>query len=520
MRFKILFISLLLTEMAFGQMQDLKNLAEGELVYSSMLYDSNDDLYGYFYLYKRDVDEVHKTMEYVLLDKNLNKVSNNTFVNNSYKESKSSYIGTKCRYIDCNLMGDNVILTNYYYYIPTIGSDYPVPLSTAFQIISLKDKTISKEMKYQDGVFSDLPEDVSLLKKENKNVDTKYLVQTIDNDSLTGFFISQVNTDGLEYKEKDIRFYNENRELLWTYEYNPNGNYSNLTTCKVIAVKESNIYLQEIKYVERYASEEKIVLLDLKTGVKKYETVVEDKNSKYNHTIKAKEIDGKLLITGNYSTFKKHYFFRLSENLGYYKLVLDENGKEISRQYSKWSDFATAIKVNKKGRVDSDYRLNTKSVLIFKEGAISIITEKYKPSGNSLWFVPFINMFTAYNEETTDMVLINFNEKFQLKSVYTARKDLSVYDNNDYLFSQYINNEEGCVFFFKDLTKNPETEKTQWVLGINSFIKGVFTEEKIPIYSKRKYLIDPLPAKEGYIMLREYNEKEKYNQVRLEKLNF
>ncbi len=36
---------------------------------------------------------------------------------------------------------------------------------------------------------------------------------------------------------------------------------------------------------------------------------------------------------------------------------------------------------------------------------------------------------------------------------------------------------------------------------------------------KEKYSIDPFPAKEGYIMLREYNEKDKYNQIRLEKIN-
>ncbi|MDP4276616.1 MAG: hypothetical protein Q8914_03180 [Bacteroidota bacterium] len=520
MKLKILFVSLLYATMAFGQMQDLKNLAEGELVYSSILYDSSDNLYGYFYLYKRDVDKLHKTMEYVLLDKNLNKVSNNTFVNNSYNESKSDYIGTKCRYLDCNLMGDNILLTDFYYYVPLIGNDAMVPLATAFQIISLKDNTVSKEIKYQDGVFSDLPDEFNLLKKENKKLDTKYLVQTIDNDSLTGFFISQVNTDGFDYKEKDISFYNENRELLWTYEYNPNGTPKNLTTCKVIAIKNNNIYLEEIKYENWYASEDKIVLLDLKTGKKKYETVVEDKNSKYNHTIRAKEVDGKLIITGNYCPFKNHYFFRLKDNLGYYKLVLDENGKEVSRQYSKWSDFASSIKVNKKGRVKNNYRLNTKSTLIFKDGAISVITEKYKPSSNPLWFMPLIGMFTAQDEKTTDMVLINFDEQFQLKSVKTVKKDLSVIENNDYLFSQYIDNEKGGVFFFKDFTKDPETGKQQWMLGINSFINGVLTEEKIPIYSKRKYLIDPLPAKEGYVMLREYNEKEKYNQIRLEKLNF
>jgi hypothetical protein len=506
--------------LAFGQMQDLMKLAEGQLVYSSMLYDANDDLYGYFYLYKRDVDAVHKTMEYVLLDKNLNKVANNTFVNNSYKESKTDYIGTKCLYLDCNMMGDNIILTNYYYYYPIVNSGYPTPLTTAFQIISLKDNVVSKEMKYQDSIFSELPEDLTVFKKDNKNVETKYYVQTIDNDSLTGFFISQLNADGLEYKEKDIRFFNSKRELLWKYEYNPKGDYANMTTCKVLTVKKNNLYLRETKYVKGYAAEEKIVLLDITTGKKKYETVVEDRSSIYNHTFKAKEIDGKLVIAGNYCPFKNHYFFRLSENLGYYKLVLDSTGKELSRQYSKWTDFASVLKVSKKGRVNGDYCLNTKTVLILKDGSVSIVAEKYVPAGNPLWFVPLVNMFTNQEELTTDMVMINFNSTFQLKGVYTAKKDLTMFEGNDYLFSQYQKDEEGCVFFFKDYAKNPKTGKSEWVLGINSYMNGVFTEEKIPIYSQKQYLIDPMPAKEGYIMLREYNEKEKYNQVRLEKLNY
>ena len=34
-------------------------------------------------------------MEYVFLDKNLNKTSNNTFTCNSYNESNSQYLGIK-----------------------------------------------------------------------------------------------------------------------------------------------------------------------------------------------------------------------------------------------------------------------------------------------------------------------------------------------------------------------------------------------------------------------------------------
>jgi hypothetical protein len=58
------------------------------------------------------------------------------------------------------------------------------------------------------------------------------------------------------------------------------------------------------------------------------------------------------------------------------------------------------------------------------------------------------------------------------------------------------------------------------ILGINTIINGKLSEEKIPLTAKKKYSIYPQPAKEGYIMLREYNEKDKYNQIRLEKLNY
>ncbi len=513
-------ICLFFSELAFAQMQDLRKLATGELVYSTILYDANGDLYGYFYLYKRDVDVTHKTMEYVLLDKNLNKVSNNIFVNNSYNEN--SFSGGKCHYLDCSLMGDNVILTNLYFYTPVVNSGYPTPLTTTLQIVSLKDTMVSKELKYQDGVFTELPDDLVKLKLENKKVETKYLVQSINNDSLSGFFISQNNMEGYNYKEKDFQFYNAKRELLWKYEYNPNGTFNDLTTCKVIHVKGNNIYLKQTHYIKNYPTDVKIVMLDLRTGEKKYETVVEDVNSQYNHTIKAKEIDGKLFITGNYSPYKNKYLFRLDKNLGYFKLVLSQNGEVISKQYSNWSDFSKFMKVSKNGLVDKEFQLNTKSFWIFKEGAISIIAEKYKPASNTLWFLlmPIIYMMTDHSHETSDMVLINFDESFQLKDIKTVFKERSSANNEDYLFSQYIQNEEGGTYFFKDSTKKPNDLRSEWVLGINTYLKGQFTQERIPLTSGRQYEIEPLPAKEGYIMLWESNEKDKYNQVRLEKLNF
>ena len=56
---------------------------------------------------------------------------------------------------------------------------------------------------------------------------------------------------------------------------------------------------------------------------------------------------------------------------------------------------------------------------------------------------------------------------------------------------------------------------------INTLINGKFNQEQITISSKNdKYTTIPYIAKEGYILLREYSEKEKNNQIRLERLNY
>jgi len=104
----------------------------------------------------------------------------------------------------------------------------------------------------------------------------------------------------------------------------------------------------------------------------------------------------------------------------------------------------------------------------------------------------------------------------------TIIKEKSYYSSN-YLFSQYIKDKTGVVFFYENIEKDPNAgifSNGMLMLGINTIIDGNLTEEKIQLSAKKKYTILPFPAKEGYIMLREYNEKDKYNQLRLEKLNY
>ena len=112
------------------------------------------------------------------------------------------------------------------------------------------------------------------------------------------------------------------------------------------------------------------------------------------------------------------------------------------------------------------------------------------------------------------------DKEFNLKEVKTFEKEKTKWDNNDYLFSQYLNNGKDVVFFFRDLQKDKETREKNWKLFINTLINGNFKQEVVQISEKDKYTTIPYVAKEGYILLREFNEKDKFNKIRLERLNY
>lgn len=82
-----------------------------------------------------------------------------------------------------------------------------------------------------------------------------------------------------------------------------------------------------------------------------------------------------------------------------------------------------------------------------------------------------------------------------------------------------MNNEKDAVFFYQDYQKEEGTKDKNWILGIVSIVDGEVNHEKIPM-SSDDYYISPYVAKEGYILLREFNKNSDFDKIRLERLNF
>lgn len=484
--------------LSFAQVQDLATMAKGKLDFSSTVYDANENLYGYLYIYEKNVTERNKTMEYVLLDKNLNKVSNAEFSIEAYKEVFSTYY-------DCTLMDDYIILNKYFYYIAGF-TGMSKPLLTTFQIINLKNNSISLDYVYEDNKLSSFKAEFDDMKKIYKKNDSKYIVNCFANSGFKGFIITEDNKKD-SYLEKDIIFLGEDRNELWRYTYNPDGRENRYNTFKLLTSDKKNIYLTVSKWykdpsmglkLQRYS----IVAVDIKTGEEIYEYELENKAGPFTHSVSARVFDNKLYLTGRYKTNSDYATY---DYLGLYRVVIDSAGREENKQYVPWEKFASSLKINKRGKVNTFYRLNPTRYFIFKDGSVSFLSEMYKTFNSS--FV------------ITDFVIFNMDKNFEFKNINIIKKEKSYY-GSDFRFYQYIKDDSAVVFFYTDDKLMAKADEPRQTLGITTLTNGEITEETVPLITKKKYYIQPMPAKEGYIMLREYNEVDKYNKIRLEKLNY
>ena len=231
MKVKVLIICLLSSVFSFGQVQDLAKLADGKLVYNTTLFDSAHDLYGYFYVYKLDAkDKKTINYEFVVLDKNLNKINNGKF------EGFKSTAFLESTFNDCTLMGDNLIIDKLYV---SYSQGVTYILLNTFQIISLKDNSVSKEKQFKNNEFVDV--DLTKLKSMKLYMDkSRFYINAYSNKYNSGFFVTDENS------AKETTFFDSNLEKKWTYAYNNTDTLKNYySDFKFRLLKDNVIYATE-----------------------------------------------------------------------------------------------------------------------------------------------------------------------------------------------------------------------------------------------------------------------------------
>ncbi len=507
---RILFITLLVSSLnVFSQTSNLTELASGKLERFYPITELDNNVYGYLAIYKLDeINSESSKLEYIIFDKNLNKISEGVFVDVYNKKLKSKF------YYPIKL-GDKIVIpvkNNFYPRLPYLQQ-------TSYRYVDLKNNELSnpfyfntKDEKFEYGKIKI---DKKLHKKSLKE---KFSVT--DNDFIKakgGFILNEYIYNPLVGKFPVLKPYilafDNDRNKKWKYYYNKENKRAKNIEC-LISNKNNIIFS-----ITDYDFSHKIHIVDPLTGKKKFSYEIEKSDSNIEHFFKVSDNEYGVVISGLLKPFKgkinktkkgfnitvKHSK-KINPSKGLFNISIDNKGIPKFKKEFLWNENKHPnLKIDKKGEFNDGYSFLLKQVYHFNDGSIAFLGEKSKNKKDKI--------------KTSDLVLLLFDKEFNLTEVEYFKKDKSKSKYSDYLYSQSIKNGEGVVFFYADYKKDDKTKNKNWILGIVSINGRKIKHETIPISSK-KHLILPYIAKEGYILLREFNKDKDYDQIRLERLNY
>ena len=494
------------TIIANAQSKDLIKLAKGDFLGMNAVYDSQQNLYGYvsLYGYGKSGDKTKK-FEYVLLDKNLNPVANKEFDGDITVGDYYAYMDFKGQIILQPISIDYTALKPKEMFTPTSV------------VIDIKKNSVGKKIHYDyDGekfIEIDQPRNWKEVRKEDK-VERKQkgynYISRVYEIKEGGFLITE-HHDYVSYiNNNSISRFDEAKKQIWSYKYNTSGDKKRKEILSIIEKDENYIYA----FLETNYKKDKtfnFLVLDIKTGSVVHDKKLESPNNEVlDNILGLNGIDNSKMFDDIIVLLGRNYKEKNAvQNTGFARLVINKKTFEIEANYLTYEkDLKKFIpKLDKYGGVENGYSLVPKDLFFLKNGSIGILLEKYKPAGQH----------TA--SKTTDLVYLYTNKDFSVNGVQVFEKEKTKWVHSDYLFSQYLNDGKDVVFFYKDKQKDDVTRDKVWNLFINTLIDGKFNQEIIPISSKDN-VIFPYVAKEGFILLQEFNKKDKYNNVRLERLNY
>lgn len=498
---------------AFSQSQDLAKLASGEHLGFNALFDSKDNLFGYVSLYGYGKSgEKAKKFEYVILDKNLNPIANKEFEGDITASSFAGYMDYNNKIILRPKTGLGAVnVFNYSKFAPPRTKEIDLKSNT------VKDKDF---YEYENGKFKLVTEPASWgqerkddrLEKKEKGYNYRSFVFDIKEG---GFLALEFNDYGSYINNNSLMRFDENQKQLWKYKYNISGDKKINEEITILEKDENYIYiLSQIN--NKKEKDFSLVVLDMKTGKEIHKKPINslkkntlDKISSFRSSDSGnltndKTFDDKIVMVGRDIDDNNRY-------VGFARLIIDRKTFAVDTKTISYESLKPQIpKLDKNGGVEDNYFLDPRDLFILKDGSIGFLLEKYKVSVNQYYT----------KTKTTDLVYIFTDSDFVVKDVSIFDKAKSKWGASDYLFSQYLNDSKDVVFYYRDYQKDDETKEKNWNLFINTLIDGKFKQEMIPISSKKQFFVAPYVGKEGYILLREYNEKEKFNSVRLERLNY
>lgn len=504
----LIFFSLII----HAQIKKLSELSSEKFLDSKVIFEDNgEDVFGYFLLYEKDRKNKDVfELEYVILDKNLNKIASNTF-NQSHFGSMWVDMIPRIFYVKKN---KDVL----YLSIAELPNGLDYLGLYAIRTLNIKNYKMSKQTYF----FNFAPIEQIKDKLETKDFKGINFFKTIQN----GFLVSDENPEygyfvpNEMYKRTTrISFFDFSLKEKWVLKVNDEKSGKSFCKYDYLTDDKKNIIFKKsiFKNLSDKNETSAIVIFDIETGVEKYQITLNDQNDLLDLTCILLDKD-KLTFFADISDNNKKGIYKEDKKTGIVKINYDVNtGKELDRNYFKWTDLSSKVEVE-----DQYGKLKTGEFIQFMDykpianGNVIVIGESYIPKKNSE--ILDLYMFEFDNK----MKLINFNKlpktKNKINDTDARGNYLKAIGAFDYMYSQKLP-DEGYVFYYTDNEKEGRKnyKNPDWVLGIITYLDGKFDYQKIALKTSEGN-ITPVIAKNGYILLRE--ETKDGTQLRLEKINY
>lgn len=534
---------LIISVFANAQIVELKKLSTGKFVDGTTLWNAEDkDLYGYFYIFEKDITgKKEKLYEYVLLDKNLNKVFSGEFkdeniINNNYRSFNVRYLN-----------GTILLQTT-----ENLFSQWRNDIR--FRLLNVEENKLSDPFVFNAGLekvpsSSNPKQKPSLLAIISNNPIGYYLNTPLQN--VIDYNIPKKRTiENNNIQPKKKYFADEQLNLKWSYEYNQNATknkYCYTYAAPVVYKDDKNVLVLGKHFVGKDAEKE------FKNGIFSDTFIFLDKENgnvlseispfgQKDEKITAKDVnEKKIFIKNNIATIinvtsnsKKSIF---DEDLiqGFSKAEFDiANGKELNRKYFSWNQISQYVNIDENGYVkdanEPECYMYLHNIIMKEDGNFIFILEEYKPLSSINLLLVEIEAGAKINdmffmELDKDMKVVKFEKiEKERKTIRNGVKmdgsKVNYYGYFDYAGYQDLGS-DNYLFFYYNKQKPENGGKKQWILGIVAYKDGNFTEQKLPMKSEEGSDMLISPAKNGYIKIYEtFKDKNKSPEIRLEKINY
>lgn len=517
-----------------AQVQKLSQLSSGKFIDSAVIMEeAGDDVFGYCLLYEKDRQsrEVFQ-LEYVVLDKNLNKLTSISLVQAAFKTWMARTY-TELSFV--KKIGNRLIISVNDQLQNVTEFDLISDFNHRYINLNLDDFTFSKEYKFENFTKKEFEykaghkmsfEDFWDLQKLTKT-NSQYILAfaTPEYNPKAAAISNPVNFDFR--REKSVkRFAILDRDLneVWAKDINTDGK----TACKYEYLdSDPNILLlKKVTMIKKDGLEVKsVIAYDIKTGELLGEAKFSDKIYDVNLS--------RATITKDNVFFFVNAYDKKQKGKGYIQLTYSRQPfAEVNRVPMLWKNLAPAIPgTTEFGELGDGNSLLAQDFIVTPTGNVLLVLEAYaikRPvtfGNNPKVFAELKNMHLV---EFDQQGKIAYNKTIEKQNTVQVPNGLSIigmrnYGYFDYKFDQKLNKNGDFALYYsindREGSRRAVTKKPLWTLGIISNVDGQYSEEKLPLYGD-DVKIYPSLAKNGYVRLLEVNEKTEEAEMRLEKINY